>query len=1124
MTDQHPKPIIFLAFANDRQQSGQYLRNLGQEAARLRSILEKAKASGLCELVERQSVTPEHLLEVFNNKEYANRIAVFHYGGHADDYALLLETAEGNHFMADGRGLAAVLRHQTGLQLVFLNACSTRAQANELLNAGVQVVVATSRAVDDELATNFAANFYELLAAGASIDTAFARAVDGRKFATDELTRHLRPAHLQQDHTADGWPWAMYVQSGAELARQWNLPQAAGDPLFGLPSLPKLDPPARPYRHLEWYTREQAELFFGRGPQIRDLYQRVTEQDGAPIILLYGQSGVGKSSVLDAGLRPRLECDHITLYRRRDQDRGLLGTLQDALGSATAAAWCAKEGQEDKPLVLIVDQLEEVFTRPNAQRPNELDEFLAALQDIFSDRTRRPQGKLILGFRKEWLAEIEKQLKDRRAFFNKVFLNRLDRAGILEVVHGPTRVPRLQHHYRLTIDAALPREIADDLLADPRSPVAPVLQILLAKLWHAACDRQQSAPHFDQALYHQLKREGIGLDDFLTQQLQVLRHWRPSVVDSGLALDLLSFHTTPLGTAEQRDEEKVQAFYSHIQDLPNLVQKYKDLYLLADSVEDQATAAKPTRLAHDTLAPLVRKRFDESDAPGQRARRILESRAVDWKSNINGTPLDTTDLAVVESGAAGMRAWTAEETRLVEASRAAQRRRARVRRGAIGLLIVGVLVIIGTAIIALRQREVAFSREFAASSLSQLSVDPERSLLLAIEAAKRAPTSQAEDALRQSLQLSHVRAFMEGHEAQLESIAFSPDGKRVVTASFDNTGRVWDAATGAAIVPLNGHSGWVTSAAFSYTDGGQRIVTASYDKTARVWNASTGEPLAVLSGHGAKLNGAAFSPDDKLILTWSEDMTARLWDAATWREVAILDKHEGKVHSAAFSRDGTRVVTGGNDGTARVWETATGRPVAILDAHTQLVHYAAFSPDGMLVVTAGGDKRHGDGTDTGTARVWEVATQKKVAEMRGHIDIVQHAEFSPSGERIVTASHDASARVWEARTGKQVAALIGHNRVVTTATFSPDGNFILTASHDNTGRLWEATTGRTLLELRGHTGSIESATFSPDGKLVATVSADKTARVAGEPRRAARAPELRPRRSVQPRRQARRHS
>ena len=204
--------------------------------------------------------------------------------------------------MADARSLATVLRHQTGLQLVFLNACSTRAQVNDLLDAG-----RTGRGGDiacghDELATHFAANFYQLLAAGESIATAFARATDERQFAMGDLSRHLRPADPRQDHAAAGWPWDMYVQHGAELAKEWNLPQAAGDPLFGLPPLPELDLPASPYRRLEWYTREQAELFFGRGQQIRDLYQRVTEPGGAPILLLYGQSGVGKSSLLDAGL------------------------------------------------------------------------------------------------------------------------------------------------------------------------------------------------------------------------------------------------------------------------------------------------------------------------------------------------------------------------------------------------------------------------------------------------------------------------------------------------------------------------------------------------------------------------------------------------------------------------------------------------------------------------------------------------------------------------------------------------------------------------------------------------------------------------------------------------------
>ncbi|NJN81376.1 MAG: ATP-binding protein, partial [Caldilineaceae bacterium] len=159
-------------------------------------------------------------------------------------------------------------------------------------------------------------------------------------------------------------------------------------PLFGLPELPRLDLPATPFRHLHWYRREDAEIFFGRGKDIRDLYQRVASPDGAPIVLFYGQSGVGKSSLLAAGLLPRLEQGYRALYARRDQALGLSATLDQALGDASDR-WLDLEQAAGRPLVVVVDQVEEVFTRPWSGAEDELPAFLDNVTRIFADPARR---------------------------------------------------------------------------------------------------------------------------------------------------------------------------------------------------------------------------------------------------------------------------------------------------------------------------------------------------------------------------------------------------------------------------------------------------------------------------------------------------------------------------------------------------------------------------------------------------------------------------------------------------------------------------------------------------------------------------------------------------------------
>lgn len=693
------KPVIFLATANDRDDRARYLRNLAEEARQVRRALAAAETRGHCELLLRQNATAGDILDVFQDVRYRNRVAIFHFGGHADGYRLLLETAAGQPAAADAGGLARFLAQQRGLALVFLNGCSTAGQVSDLLDAGVQAVIATDQAVEDSMATAFAARFYQGLAGGAAIGPAFEQARAAMAMQGGAAFRHLGAA---EEEDGDRIPWQLHYRAAAQAAATWSLPQAAADPLFGLPDLPPLDLPDKPYRYLGWYRRADAAVFFGRGREIRELYHRVTAPDSPPIVLLYGQSGVGKSSLLAAGLLPRLEASHAVRYVRRDQALGLAGTLAAALGASPdadlAGVWRGLEAQTGRPLLVILDQVEELFTRPNREQPDEMTGFLAAAAALLGEPARRPQGRLVLSFRKEWLAEIKARLAERSLPRTKVFLERLDREGVIEVVTGPQRTERLRAQYGLEIgDPLLPGQIADDLLADRESPVAPMLAILLTDLWDAARARSYDRPTFDADLYHEFRSRGLKLDDFLSRQLQTLRDKLPDAVDSGLALDLLAHHTTPLGTAEQRTLAELEQTYRHRQDvLPALLQACRDLYLLVDPSRNQPDQPPASRLTHDTLAPHVRRRFEESDAPGQRARRILENRKTDWIDGKAGTPLEGMDLHTVEVGLPGARCLSQDEDRLMSASReaAARKRRnqAAVRATLVGLLLIVVAI------------------------------------------------------------------------------------------------------------------------------------------------------------------------------------------------------------------------------------------------------------------------------------------------------------------------------------------------------------------------------------------------------------------------------------------------
>src|SRR5271166_2698492 len=240
------------------------------------------------------------------------------------------------------------------------------------------------------------------------------------------------------------------------------------------------------------------------------------------------------------------------------------------------------------------------------------------------------------------------------------------------------------------------------------------------------------------------------------------------------------------------------------------------------------------------------------------------------------------------------------------------------------------------------------------------------------------------------------------HDNSVYSAQFSADGQRVVTASRDNTARVWDAATGRAISEPMKHDNSVYSAQFSAD--GQRVVTASQDKTARVWDAATGRAISEPMQHDNSVYSAQFSADGQRVVTASQDKTARVWDAATGKAIREPMKHDDVVSSAQFSADGQRVVTAFSDKTARVWDTATGRAISEPMKHDGEVRSAQFSADGQRVVTASDDR---------TARVWDAATGKALSEPMKHDGVVRSAQFSADGQRVVTASFDRTARVWD---------------------------------------------------------------------------------------------------------------
>jgi WD40 repeat protein/serine/threonine protein kinase/class 3 adenylate cyclase len=322
---------------------------------------------------------------------------------------------------------------------------------------------------------------------------------------------------------------------------------------------------------------------------------------------------------------------------------------------------------------------------------------------------------------------------------------------------------------------------------------------------------------------------------------------------------------------------------------------------------------------------------------------------------------------------------------------------------------------------------------------------------------------------------------LKGHDGPVKSVAFSSDGKRLATASWG--AKLWDVETGRELLTLKGHGLWVNSAAFS--PDGQRIATASADNTAKLWDAETGSELLTLKGHGADVRSVAFSPDGRRIATASSD-TAKLWDAGTGSELLTLKGHSGTVARVAFSPDGRRIATASYGGTAKLWDAQTGDELLTLRGHGGPVFSVAFSPDGQRIATAGWDK---------TARIWDAQTGSELLTLKVQPSGLVSVAFSPDGRCIATASDDRTAKLWDAQTGGGRLTLKGHRGWVWSVAFSPDGRCIATASDDRTAKLWDAGRGRELLTLKGHTGVLDSVAFSPDGQRIATASGDNTAKL-----------------------------
>lgn len=275
----------------------------------------------------------------------------------------------------------------------------------------------------------------------------------------------------------------------------------------------------------------------------------------------------------------------------------------------------------------------------------------------------------------------------------------------------------------------------------------------------------------------------------------------------------------------------------------------------------------------------------------------------------------------------------------------------------------------------------------------------------------------------------------------LWAASFAPNDD-VLTVGGDEA-RLWDVKTGRERITFSPH-GAVASARFSPDN--KLIVTGSWDNSARIWNAETGQAVRKLEGeHTAFVNTAVFSPDGNFVLTASDDGTAKLWSVADGQVVRTFAGQADRVRSAIFSVDGRSIMTTSNDKSAWLWNTATGDVVRKFTGHRWAVLTADLSRDGTRLIT---------GSEDNVAKVWDVATGECLLTLAGHTAPIASVAFSPDASRVLTGSLDQSAKLWDARTGKEILTLNRHTEDVTSVCFSPDGKQVLTGSRDGTAILW----------------------------------------------------------------------
>jgi WD40 repeat protein len=892
---------------------------------------------------------------------------------------------------------------------------------------------------------------------------------------------------------------------------------------------------AGPYVGLRFYTEADASWFFGRDEETQTIIGNLT---ATRLTILYAKSGVGKSSLLRAGVAHQVREIAEQLAARGstgyvpvvfsawsdDSVDGLIDEIGAAVGPALAGsgsppphdlrgAIATASAAADANLLVILDQFEEYLLYRNQEAGHSLVDELAACVNA-----PETPANFLIAIRDDGYASLGNLFAGKipNVYSNFLELKALDRAaGEQTIVEPIARRNELHpHDERIDIEPELVEAVLAGVSVEGGESTergigvgdngdgieAPYLQLVMSTLWER--ERERGSRVLRLSTLGELGGANEIIRTHLDGELDALP---PDDYDTALAV--FGYLVTPSGS-------KIALTAS---DLAESVERPHDrvLALLA------FLAREEKRIVRHVPPPVGKSKPDDRY---EIFHDILGPSIADWRRRALEQRRRADDARERERLEREKR--EAEERSLAEA----RRRRAfqRLAGSSISLLAIAVAL----AILALISRHSAVSNlkaaranQIVAGSERALSQDPELSMLLALRAVHLKYSEQAEAVLRESLpelqELEYVNAgpavnsasfSPDGRETLIATetgaaiaelagrrqqpllglagpvniAAFSRDGTKIVTAGKDGTAIIWNTATGRLVRELPRSAEEVDSAAFS--PDGTKVVTANKDGSAIVWETATARLITTLRipGHFGAFDSAAFSPDGTKVLTANEGGTVNVWNAATGQRLTMMQGHSGSVESAAFSPDGNRIASAGADGTFRIWAAATGRQLLAVSGLEGAMLSAAFSPDGKEVVTAGQDR---------TARVWDVETGKQLLTLSGDRGPVRDAAYSSDGRKIVTAGEDGTIRVWDASPRERLAVLPGNQRAVIDASFDPSGTRVITANQNETATIWDVATRAPLRQLHGDTAPVYTAEFSPDGKLALTASRDGTARI-----------------------------